>query len=55
MTDVDYKSLSLEQRLALLPELMGIEVQLFLPSLGQPGPVHYFIADLTDERVRAHR
>lgn len=43
----DRKTLPWEERLRLLPELLGIEAQLVLNSTGEVGPVKYHLADLT--------
>lgn len=42
----DRKTLPWEERLLLLPELLGIEAQLVLNSMGEVGPVKYHLADL---------
>jgi hypothetical protein len=45
-SEPDPKSLPWEDRLRLLPELLGIEAQLVLNSMGEVGPVKYHLADL---------
>lgn len=56
MTDeaAQYRHLPMQERLDLLPELLGLEAQVLLRTMGEPGPVHYFIADLVNPPLPAY-
>lgn len=47
---MDVTSRPMQARLEAMPELLGIEPQVLLRTLGQTHPVHYYLRDLTPER-----